>query len=98
MARARYPIAGKSVLVTGAARGIGAEIARQAARRGARVSLVGLEPELLERVAAECGPDTVWQEADVRDVDALESAVGVTAKLLGGIDVVVANAGVAGGG
>jgi NAD(P)-dependent dehydrogenase (short-subunit alcohol dehydrogenase family) len=56
---------------------------------------VGLEPELLEEVAADCGPDTVWAEADVRDADALESAVDVTAKLLGGIDVVVANAGVA---
>jgi short-subunit dehydrogenase len=97
VARAHHPVAGKSVLITGAARGIGAEIARHAARRGARLSLVGLEPELLEEVAADCGPDTVWAEADVRDVEALESAVGVTARL-GGIDVVVANAGVATGG
>jgi NAD(P)-dependent dehydrogenase (short-subunit alcohol dehydrogenase family) len=96
--RARYSLAGKSVLVTGAARGIGAELARYAARRGARVSLVGLEPELLERVAADCGPDTVWAEADVRDLEALSGAIDTTAKLLGGIDVAIANAGVAAGG
>jgi NAD(P)-dependent dehydrogenase (short-subunit alcohol dehydrogenase family) len=98
VARARYPLAGKSVLVTGAARGIGAEVARHAARRGARVSLVGLEPELLERVAAECGPDAVWFEADVRDIAALERAVDGTVERLGGIDVAVPNAGVAAGG
>jgi NAD(P)-dependent dehydrogenase (short-subunit alcohol dehydrogenase family) len=98
VARARYPLAGKSFLITGAARGIGAEVARHAARRGARVSLVGLEPELLERVAAECGPDAVWFEADVRDLGALERAVEGTVERLGGIDVAMANAGVAMGG
>ncbi len=43
----RYSVAGKVVLVTGPARGIGAETARQLAARGARLSLVGLEPERL---------------------------------------------------
>jgi NAD(P)-dependent dehydrogenase (short-subunit alcohol dehydrogenase family) len=98
VARQTYSLAGKSVLITGAARGIGAEIARHAARRGARVSLVGLEPELLERVAAECGGDAVWFEADVRDAAALERAVDGTVERLGGIDVAIANAGVAAGG
>jgi NAD(P)-dependent dehydrogenase (short-subunit alcohol dehydrogenase family) len=98
VAKPRYDLAGKAVLITGAARGIGAEVARHAARRGARVSLVGLEPELLERVAAECGPDAVWFEADVRDREALERAVEGTVERLGGIDVAMANAGVATGG
>ena len=93
-----YDPAGKSILVTGAARGIGAESARQLARRGARLSLVGLEPELLERLASECGPDAVWFEADVTDPGALEHAVGETVERLGGIDVAVANAGIAAGG
>jgi NAD(P)-dependent dehydrogenase (short-subunit alcohol dehydrogenase family) len=93
-----WSVSGKSVLITGAARGIGAESARRLAQRGAKLSLVGLEPEELEKVAAECGPDTTWFECDVRDVDALERAVGETVERFGGIDVVVANAGIAGGG
>jgi NAD(P)-dependent dehydrogenase (short-subunit alcohol dehydrogenase family) len=98
VARSRYELSGKAALVTGAARGIGAETARQLARKGARVSLVGLEPELLERVAAECGPDAVWFEADVTDAVALERAVEGTVDRFGGIDVAMANAGIAIGG
>ena len=63
---------GKTVLITGAARGLGAETARRVAARGANVALVGLEPEELERVAAQCGPNAAWFECDVTDVDALE--------------------------
>jgi NAD(P)-dependent dehydrogenase (short-subunit alcohol dehydrogenase family) len=95
MARASQPIQGKTVLITGAARGIGAETARRLAARGARLSLVGLEPELLEQVAAELG-DAAWFEADVTDRDALEAAVQGTVERFGGIDVVMANAGIAG--
>jgi NAD(P)-dependent dehydrogenase (short-subunit alcohol dehydrogenase family) len=83
------------VLVTGAARGIGAALARKAAARGARVSLVGLEPELLARVADELGPEHLWVEADVTDAEALATAVRRTVETFGGIDVVVANAGIA---
>ena len=68
------------------------------AGRGARVSLVGLEPEELERVARDCGPDALWFEADVTDDAALEAAVNGTVEQTGGIDVVVANAGIAAGG
>src|SRR5687767_9618406 len=94
MARSQ-PVQGKTVLVTGAARGIGAETARRLAARGARLSLVGLEPELLEGVAAECG-DAAWFEADVTNREALEAAVEGTLERFGGIDVVMANAGIAG--
>ncbi|HEX8074886.1 MAG TPA: SDR family NAD(P)-dependent oxidoreductase, partial [Thermoleophilaceae bacterium] len=66
--------------------------------RGARVSLVGLEPEELERVAAECGNGAVWFEADVTDRESLEAAVDGTVEQLGGIDVCMANAGVGAGG
>src|SRR5919202_834251 len=98
MARTRYDLSGKAVLVTGGARGIGAESARRIAGRGARVAVVGLEPELLERVAHECGPGAAWFEADVTDLDALRRAVDGTVERFGGIDVAMANAGVAGGG
>ncbi|SEL49268.1 short chain dehydrogenase [Blastococcus sp. DSM 46786] len=93
--RTRTPLAGKSVLITGAARGIGAALARKAAARGARVALVGLEPEELARIADELGPEHLWVEADVTDADALAAAVRRTVDTFGGLDVVVANAGIA---
>jgi NAD(P)-dependent dehydrogenase (short-subunit alcohol dehydrogenase family) len=95
MARTRTSLAGKSVLITGAARGIGAELARKAAGRGARVALVGLEPERLAALADELGPEHLWVEADVTDADALKTAVRRTVDTFGGLDIVVANAGIA---
>jgi NAD(P)-dependent dehydrogenase (short-subunit alcohol dehydrogenase family) len=95
MARTRTPLAGRSVLITGAARGIGAALARKAAARGARVALVGLEPELLAQVADELGPEHLWVECDVTDADALAAAVARTVETFGGLDIVVANAGIA---
>src|SRR3954471_4793031 len=95
MARTRTPLAGKSVLITGAARGIGAELARKAAAKGARVALVGLEPDLLAAVADELGPEHLWLETDVTDADALKAAVQRTVDTFGGLDIAVANAGIA---
>lgn len=86
---------GKTLLITGAARGIGAQMAREAARRGARIALVGLEPELLKDVATELGDGHLWYECDVTDQAALDAAVAATVAATGGIDIVVANAGVA---
>ncbi|RJQ71886.1 SDR family oxidoreductase [Pseudonocardiaceae bacterium YIM PH 21723] len=86
---------GKSILITGAARGIGAELARALARQGATVGLVGLEPERLATLAAELGPGHTWAEADVCDQGAVEAATAQVARDLGGIDVIVANAGIA---
>jgi NAD(P)-dependent dehydrogenase (short-subunit alcohol dehydrogenase family) len=86
---------GKTVFITGAARGLGAETARRVAARGANVALVGLEPDELERVATQCGANAAWFECDVTDVDALEAAVAGTLERFGAIDVVMANAGIA---
>jgi NAD(P)-dependent dehydrogenase (short-subunit alcohol dehydrogenase family) len=98
VASPKYSLQGKTVLITGAARGIGADAARRIAARGARVSLVGLEPAELQKVARDCGQDALWFEADVTDAAALEHAINATAQRAGGIDVVVANAGIAAGG
>jgi NAD(P)-dependent dehydrogenase (short-subunit alcohol dehydrogenase family) len=89
---------GKTVLITGAARGLGAETARRVAARGGNVALVGLEPEELQRVAAQCGANAACFECDVTDTEALERAVQGTVERFGGIDVVMANAGIAPGG
>jgi NAD(P)-dependent dehydrogenase (short-subunit alcohol dehydrogenase family) len=83
------------VLITGAARGIGAALAGRLHERGARVALAGIEPELLEGVAAECG-DAPWWRCDVSDRDEVDAAVEGAVEALGGLDVVVANAGTAG--
>ncbi len=91
----RRKLDGKVVLITGAARGIGAQSARLAAARGARVALVGLEPERLRALAGELGPGHAWFEADVTDQASLDRAVAGTVERLGGIDAVLANAGVA---
>lgn len=92
----RHPVAGRTVLITGAARGLGAEAARHLHARGARVALVGLEPALLKQRAAELGGrDAAAFEADVTDAAALDAAVAGTVERFGGIDVVIANAGVA---
>jgi NAD(P)-dependent dehydrogenase (short-subunit alcohol dehydrogenase family) len=88
------PLEGRRVLITGAARGIGAGTARRLYERGAQVALAGLEPELLERVAGECG-DAPWFACDVADRAQVEAAVAGAVERLGGLDVVVANAGVA---
>ena len=89
-----WDLRGKTVFITGAARGIGAETARRAAAAGANVALVGLEPEELQRVAAQCGSNAAAFECDVTDWDALERAVQGTVDRFGGIDVVMANAGI----
>ena len=91
-----YAIRDKVVFITGAARGIGAEAARQVVERGGKVALVGLEPEQLEQRVRELGEaNAIFFEADVTDLDALERAAAGTVERLGGIDVTVANAGIA---
>jgi NAD(P)-dependent dehydrogenase (short-subunit alcohol dehydrogenase family) len=94
----RQKLDNKVVLITGAARGIGAETARRVARKGGRVALVGLEPERLEAVATELGPDHAWFEADVTDQESLQAAVDGAVARFGGIDVVLANAGISNNG
>lgn len=91
-------LTGRVAVVTGAARGVGAELARTLHARGARVALLGLEPEELAKVAAGCGADAGWWEVDVTDNAALARVAAEVAERFGRVDVVVANAGIAVGG
>ncbi|MFE6501034.1 SDR family oxidoreductase [Kitasatospora sp. NPDC057738] len=92
------PLSAQVVVVTGAARGVGASLARKLARRGAKVALLGLEPEELKAAAAQCGPSASSWEVDVTDLDALEDTAWRIKEHYGRIDAVVANAGIAIGG
>lgn len=91
----RMSLTGKTVLITGAARGIGAELARRSAAAGARLALVGLEADRLSAVAGELGQQHTWVECDVTDQTGLDRAVAQTLAAHGSVDVVVANAGIA---
>jgi NAD(P)-dependent dehydrogenase (short-subunit alcohol dehydrogenase family) len=82
------------VLITGAARGIGAALAERLHSRGARVALAGLEEEQLAVVAGRCG-GAPFALCDVTDRERVEAATEELVRALGGLDVVVANAGVA---
>jgi NAD(P)-dependent dehydrogenase (short-subunit alcohol dehydrogenase family) len=86
---------GKVFFITGAARGIGAAVAAEAANRGARIALTGIEPDELEARAAELGQGHIHVEADVTEIDSMRAAVETTVAELGGIDMVLANAGIA---
>ena len=90
-----FDVNGRTVFITGAARGIGAETARRLHRKGANVALVGLEPERLKALAAELGDRAAAFEADVTDYEALQRAVSATVERFGGVDVGIANAGIA---
>ncbi len=87
---------GKVVLITGGARGIGAEVARRLRNKGARLVLTDLDQAELAALAAELGEDRVLTAvADVRDLPAMQAAAAKAVERFGGIDVVVANAGIA---
>jgi NAD(P)-dependent dehydrogenase (short-subunit alcohol dehydrogenase family) len=81
---------GRRVLITGAARGIGAALTRRLTERGARIAAVGLEDDLLAQLGA-----AHHARCDVTDREQVDRAVADAVGALGGLDVVVANAGVA---
>lgn len=90
-----YSLQGKVAFITGAARGIGLETARLMHARGASVAMLDIDAPELERAAAAIGDRTLALPGDVTDNAALENAVAETVSRFGGIDVPVANAGIA---
>lgn len=87
----------KVVFITGAGRGIGAEVARRLHNKGAKLVLTDLGEAELKSIAAELGGDgrVLTVVADVRDLKAMQAAADQAVEKFGGIDVVVANAGIA---
>jgi 3-oxoacyl-[acyl-carrier protein] reductase len=86
-----------TVLITGAARGIGAAIARFLASRGARIALVDLDKAALEPVQAACsaaGVEVRCYAANVASEPAVAAAFASAAEDFGGLDVSIANAGI----
>ena len=81
----------KVCVVTGASRGIGLEVGRKLCDEGARVLFVAREAEALEAAADGCGGE--WLAVDVTDADAAERIVATCAEQMGGVDVLVNNAG-----
>ncbi len=87
---------GKVVLITGAANGIGAEVARRLYDKGAKLVLTDLDEVQLKNFATRLGEDRVLTAvADVRDLAAMQKAADAGIERFGGIDVVMANAGIA---
>src|SRR5262245_41265532 len=91
----KFPLPGKVALVTGAARGIGFETARQLHERGASVAVLDLDGADARSAADAIGERTLPLDADVTDGRAMELATKEVVDRLGGLDVVVANAGIA---
>jgi len=85
---------GKAVVVTGAATGIGAAIAKAFHGAGARVAILDLNEKAAAGLAAELGSPAVSGAIDVRERPSVEAAIDRAIGLLGGIDILCANAGV----
>ena len=89
---ATYPsLAGKVVLVTGGASGIGADIVRAFAANGARVAFLDIDLEVAQTLTAEV-PGTLFLNCNLLDIPALKLAIASAAEQLGPIGVLINNA------
>ncbi|WP_405779979.1 SDR family oxidoreductase [Streptomyces sp. NBC_00859] len=94
----RTSLEGQVAVVTGAARGVGELLARKLSARGAKVALVGLEPDELKAVSGRLHTESAYWYADVTDHVAMADIAQQVKAHFGKVDIVVANAGVASGG
>ncbi|MEZ5060500.1 MAG: short-chain dehydrogenase/reductase [Solirubrobacterales bacterium] len=89
-----FDLNGKVAMVTGGGRGIGFATAEELSRRGARVVIVDLHADAVEEAAASMPGEALGIAADVTDRGAMQAAVAEIVERFGGLDVVVANAGI----
>ncbi len=87
-------LAGKTALITGAARGIGCHFAQAYVREGARVAIADIDIDRAGRAAADIGDAAMAIEMDVTDQDSIESAVAMAGETFSGIDILINNAAV----
>lgn len=85
---------GKTVLITGASRGIGEATARAFAAAGANVALVSRSGDAIAQLAGEIGPQALAIPCDVSRYWEMAAAVDACARTFGGLDVLIGNAGV----
>ncbi len=85
---------GKTILITGASRGIGEAAARHFAQAGANVVLAARSADRVTALAGEIGPQAVGVSCDVARYSDMEAAVQVACDRFGGLDVLIGNAGV----
>lgn len=87
-------VSGKSVIVTGAGRGIGAEMARDLARNGAKVCIADLNLEAAKKVAGEIGGSAIAVEVNVADRASTKALIAAAVSAFGRLDVMFNNAGI----
>jgi len=89
-----FDLTGRCALVTGATGGIGSAIATALYGRGARVALSGTRQERLDALAAQFGERAVTVPCDLSDREAVSTLAGRAEEALGGLDIVINNAGI----
>lgn len=89
-----FDLTGRRALITGGAQGLGEGMARALAAAGARVMIADLQTEAAQRLAQSLGADHGAVHLDVADEPSWQGAIDATLAQLGGLDVVVNNAGV----
>ncbi len=85
-------LAGKSALITGAARGIGLAFAKAYVAKGARVAIADIDIERARTAAAEIGDSAIALQMDVTDQNSIDAGVAETVKAFGQIEILINNA------
>jgi 3-oxoacyl-[acyl-carrier protein] reductase len=91
---AMFDLSGKKALVTGASGGLGGAIAAALHGQGAHVALSGTRADKLQALATQLGDRVAVTPCDLTDAAAVDALVGTATEALGGLDILVANAGV----